>query len=276
MSIYLNLIQKKLKIKLLILIAILFIACDPESAVNPKAKTNKLSIEFQHFIADSLLVLNSSTYSNSLEQNFTVDKFNYFISNIILEKTDGTTFTVPQDSSYFLIKTSNKASQKITLFNIPIGNYQKIKFTIGVDSARSCMPASFRKGSLDVGGAAADMYWTWNTGYIFLKLQCMPIIPKGGDSSAAIPYVYHIGGFGGLNNPTLNNIREVNLNFNTTLPLTENSTTAKIIIKTDALKVLEGSTQVNLATTPTVMLTPFSANIANNYQNMFSIIQIIN
>ena len=84
MSIYLNLIQKKLKIKHLILIAILFVACDPESAVSPKSKTNKLSIEFQHFIADSLLVLNSSTYSNSLEQNFTVDKFNYFISNIIL------------------------------------------------------------------------------------------------------------------------------------------------------------------------------------------------
>lgn len=276
MSIYLNLIQRKLKIKHLILIAILFVSCNPESAVSPMAKTNKLSIEFQHFIADSLLVLNSSTYSNSLEQNFTVDKFNYFISNIVLEKTDGTKYTVPQDSSYFLIKTANKASQKISIANIPIGNYQKIKFTLGVDSARSTMPASFRKGSLDVGGAAADMYWTWNTGYIFLKLQCMPIIPKGGDSSSAIPYVYHIGGFGGLNNPTLNNIREVNLNFNTSLTLTENSTTAKIIIKADALKVLEGSTQVNLATTPTVMLTPFSANIANNYQNMFSVIQIKN
>lgn len=265
-----------MKIKYLLLFVILFLACKPESAINPATKTNKLSIEFQHFIADSLLILNNSTYSNALEQNFTVDKFNYYISNIVLEKTDGTIFTVPQDSSYFLIKTSNKTSQKISLSNIPVGNYQKIKFIIGVDSARSCMPASFRKGSLDIGGAAADMYWTWNTGYIFLKLQCMPIIPKGGDSSAAIPYVYHIGGFGGLNNPTLNNIREVSLNFNNSLQLTENSTTAKLIIKADALKVLEGNTQVNLATTPTVMLTPYSANIANNYQNMFSIIQIIN
>ena len=266
----------KNKLRLLLITAVFFAHCKPESPAIPATQKNTIAIKFNHYIADSLLVLNTSNYSNSIEQNFTVDKFNYFISNIILEKTDGTTYTVPQDSSYFLIKTANKASQKITIANIPIGNYQKIKFTIGVDSARSTMPASFRKGSLDVGGAAADMYWTWNTGYIFLKLQCMPIIPKGGDSSSAIPYVYHIGGFGGLNNPTLNNIREVNLNFNTSLTLTENSTTAKIIIKADALKVLEGSTQVNLATTPTVMLTPYSANIANNYQNMFSIIQIIN
>jgi hypothetical protein len=68
----------------------------------------------------------------------------------------------------------------------------------------------------------------------------------------------------------------VNLNFGENLNLIANSPTAKINIKADALKVIEGSTQVNLNSTPTVMLTPFSANIANNYQNMFSIIQIIN
>ena len=268
--------QLKNKLRLLLITAVFFAHCKPESPAIPATQTSTIAISFNHFIADSLLVLNTKNYSNSIEQNFTVDKFNYFISNIILEKTDGTNYIVPQDSCYFLIKSSNKASQNISIKNIPVGNYRKISFMIGVDSARSCMPASARTGALDVGAAAADMYWTWNTGYIFLKLQCMPIIPKGGDSSSAIPYVYHIGGFGGLNNPTLNNIREVNLNFNTSLTLTENSTTAKIIIKADALKVLEGSTQVNLATTPTVMLTPYSANIANNYQNMFSIIQIIN
>jgi len=68
----------------------------------------------------------------------------------------------------------------------------------------------------------------------------------------------------------------VNLNLGENLNLIANSATAKINIKADALKVIEGSTQVNLNSTPTVMLTPFSANIANNYQNMFSIINIIN
>jgi hypothetical protein len=270
--------MKQLKNKLLLLLftAVFFAHCKPESPAIPTTQTSTIAISFNHFIADSLLVLNTKNYSNSIEQNFTVDKFNYFISNIILEKTDGSNYIVPQDSCYFLIKTSNKASQNISIKNIPVGNYRKISFIIGVDSARSCMPASARTGALDVGAAAADMYWTWNTGYIFLKLQCMPIIPKGGDSSVVIPYVYHIGGYGGLNNPTLNNIRLVNLNFGENLNLIANSTTAKINIKADALKVIEGSTQVNLNSTPTVMLTPFSANIANNYQNMFSIINIIN
>ncbi len=266
----------KNKLLLLLITAVFFAHCKPESPVIPATQTSTIALSFNHFIADSLLVLNTKNYSNSIEQNFTVDKFNYFISNIILEKTDGTLYIVPQDSCYFLIKSSKKASQNINIKNIPVGNYRKILFMIGVDSARSCMPASARTGTLDVGAAAADMYWTWNTGYIFLKLQCMPIIPKGGDSSAVIPYVYHIGGYGGLNNPTLNNIRLVNLNFGENLNLIANSSTAKINIKVDALKVLEGSTQVNLNSTPTVMLTPFSANIANNYQNMFSIINITN
>mgnify|MGYP000082378142 FL=1 len=270
--------MKQLKNKLLLLLftAVFFAHCKPESPAIPATQTSTIAISFNHFIADSLLVLNTKNYSNSIEQNFTVDKFNYFISNIILEKIDGTNYIVPQDSCYFLIKSSNKASQNISIKNIPVGNYRKMSFMIGVDSARSCMPASARTGALDVGAAAADMYWTWNTGYIFLKLQCMPIIPKGGDSSAVIPYVSHIGGYGGLNNPTLNNIRLVNLNLGENLNLIANSATAKINIKADALKVIEGSTQVNLNSTPTVMLTPFSANIANNYQNMFSIINIIN
>ena len=68
----------------------------------------------------------------------------------------------------------------------------------------------------------------------------------------------------------------MHLNFGENLNLIANSTTAQITIKADVLKVLEGSTQVNLNSTPTVMLTPFSANIANNYQNMFSIINITN
>jgi hypothetical protein len=270
--------MKALKSKLFVLLitVVFFAQCKPESPAVPATQTNTIAIKFNHYIADSLLVLNTVNYSNSIEQNFTVDKFNYFISNIILEKTDGTNYIVPQDSCYFLIKSSNKASQNINIKNIPAGNYCKISFMIGVDSARSCMPASARTGALNVGAAAADMYWTWNTGYIFLKLQCMPIIPKGGDSSAAIPYVYHIGGYGGLNNPTLNNIRLVHLNFGENLNLIANSTTAQITIKADALKVLEGSTQVDLNNTPTVMLTPYSANIANNYQNMFSITHITN
>jgi len=158
--------MKQLKNKLLLLLftAVFFAHCKPESPAIPATQTSTIAISFNHFIADSLLVLNTKNYSNSIEQNFTVDKFNYFISNIILEKIDGTNYIVPQDSCYFLIKSSNKASQNISIKNIPVGNYRKMSFMIGVDSARSCMPASARTGALDFGAAAADMYWTWNTG----------------------------------------------------------------------------------------------------------------
>ncbi len=266
-----------MKIKFIISILFLFsvISCkkENETTANPAAKTGSLTIQIDHTVGDSNLILNKSVHTNVLEQNFTINKFNYFISNIKLKKEDGSFFTIPQDSSYFLIKESDTSTLSFKLNNIPVGNYQSIQFIIGVDSARSTMPAELRTGVLDVAGKAADMYWVWNTGYIFLKLQCMPIIPRGTDSSSVIPYVYHIGGFGGLNNPTLNNLRTANIDFNSTLII---NNTSKLFLKADALKVLEGTTNINFISTPTVMLTPFSKNIADNYQSMFSFMKIEN
>jgi hypothetical protein len=77
--------MKQLKNKLfaLIITAVFFAHCKPESPAIPASQKSSIAISFNHYIADSLLVLNTKNYSNSIEQNFTVDKFNYFISWII-------------------------------------------------------------------------------------------------------------------------------------------------------------------------------------------------
>src|SRR5215217_9572052 len=78
----------------------------------------KLRIEFDNVVGDKNLVLDGVTYKNASGEDFIVTKFNYFISNIKLTKADGSVFTVPQDSSYFLIKEDTKASQFVTLNNV--------------------------------------------------------------------------------------------------------------------------------------------------------------
>src|SRR5690606_20878888 len=112
-----------------------------------------------------------------------------YISNIKLQTNSGVEYVVPQDSGYFLIMEDEPSSQVITLSNVPAGDYDKITFTIGVDSLRSTMDISKRTGVLDPTQGHDGMYWTWNSGYIFFKMEgTSPAAPADQDHK----FYYHI------------------------------------------------------------------------------------
>ena len=118
------------------------------------------------------------------------------------------------------------------------------------------------------------MYWVWNSGYIFLKLEGTSTVLPAADNA----FFYHIGGFGGYNSPTINNIKSITLtSTGAAAEVRKNKPEAPHIhILADALKVLNGPTPISIAANPMVMFNPFSVNIANNYQSMFKIDHIHN
>ncbi|MFN5704605.1 MAG: MbnP family protein [bacterium] len=264
--------MKKGYIYILLIFISVFTACKKDE-VEP-SNNFSLKVNIDNVYGEQELVLDSMIYSNQFEQSFKVKKFNYFISNIVLVNENNEDYVVPQDESYFLIKEIDKPSHQFSINNLPLGTYTKIKFLIGVDSLRNTKSIAERIGVLDVGAYAADMYWTWNQGYIFLKLELHQSKPKG-DTTNAIPYVYHIGGFGGMNTPTVNNLRTVELDLTNKIVGVKNSS-SNLYLKVDAEKVIRGNYEVDLDRYPTVMLTPFSKNIADNYKNMFSVITVAN
>jgi hypothetical protein len=125
-------------------------------------KTANLQIQFRHVINNEIIKLDNVTYVNDLGQTYTVSKFKYYIGQIRLRKTDGKEFLVDE---YFLIDEEDEASKTVSLENIPAGEYEAISFILGVDSLRNCSGA--QSGALD---PFKGMFWSWNTGYIFLKL----------------------------------------------------------------------------------------------------------
>lgn len=238
-------------------------ACKDENPSNE----GSLTIEFQHFFGTAPLKIGSS-YTNSSNETFTLTTFDYFVSNIVLQKADGSSYIVPQESSYFLIKLSEGNKSLIHLNNIPLGDYKSITFMIGIDSLRNTMEPARRTGALDIGGRAEGMYWTWNTGYIFLKME---------GNSEAVPdtqdkrFYFHIGGYGGYSTPTINNLRTVKIDFpqeNLKIAAGKNSL---LHLKVDASKIFSTPNTIKIADNPNVMFSPFSANIADNYANMFSL-----
>lgn len=247
-----------------------FVSCnDDEPAVDPTT-TGSLRIEFDNVAGDRDLALNTATYKNAAGENFTVSMLNYYVSNIKLLKADGSSFTVPQDSSYFLIRESNAESQEVTLNNVPAGEYMSIAFIIGVDSLKSVLDKSKQKGILDQSSGPTNeegMYWDWNPGYIFLKME-------GSADSAKSPngkYYYHIGGFGGLNVKTINNLRTVKVDFGGKKAIVTKELSPEVHLLADVLKIFSGSTQLSISKNTTVMFDPYSKNIADNYVNMFSL-----
>lgn len=231
-------------------------------------KTGSLAIKFDNFVGNDPVSLKNKTYKNAAGEEFNITLLQYYVSNIQLVRKDGSVYTLPQDDSYFLIRESNPASKTITLNNIPQGKYVGLRFVIGIDSARSASEIAYRKGCLDVAGEAQDMYWAWNSGYIFVKME-------GSSPQSTLKeniFMYHIGLFGGIGDKkTLNNIKVADLNFgNETLKVKAGKTIAQVQVKTDASKILNGATTVSIAKNPSVMGGPYSAKIANNYQDMFS------
>lgn len=260
------------KISLLFALSlIIFASCKKEKAEPQYNDLNlaPLSIEFDNIVGGQNLYLNTGSYTNAANETFSVSLLQYFISNIKVKKADGTEYTVPQDSSYFLIKEGD-ASASEALVNVPEGDYTSLTFTIGVDSLRSTMDVSRRTGVLDPSGGMDDgMYWTWNSGYIFFKMEGLssaaPLDPSGQNK-----FRFHIGGFGGYSAPTVNNIRTVTLNLEERgIALVRKGRNSNIHLLVDIGKVMDGSNQVSIAQNPTVMFSEFSLLISQNYSQMF-------
>lgn len=229
-------------------LAVGFWGCEEKSdaevlAIDPSGKGN-LTLEFDNIVGGTNLALGGAKYKNSFGEEYTVDVLNYFVSNVELKKADGTTYKVP--NSYYLIRESDVSTQLVKLTDVPQGDYTGVNFTIGVDSAKSVSPVTERTGALDPGatGQAADMYWSWNSGYIFVRLE---------GTSSAVPadlnhqFAFHTGGFGGMTGRTVNNLRSVSL----TMPAT--ATVRALIAPTvhllaDVAKIMDGPAKISLTT----------------------------
>lgn len=256
---------------ILSLFAISFASCkkEKEEPIYNDTKLAPLSIEFDNIVGGQNLYLNTGSYVNAAGETFSVSLLQYFISNISFSKADGTTYIVPQDSSYFLIKEGDINLSK-ALVNVPEGDYTSVTFTVGVDSLRSTMDVSKRTGVLDPSGGMEDgMYWGWNSGYIFFKMEgisdAAPVDPSGQRK-----YRYHIGGFGGYSAPTLNNIKIVTLDLTAAGPaLVRQGRNSNIHLMVDIGKVMGGINTISIADNPTVMFSEASQKIADNYMTMF-------
>jgi hypothetical protein len=166
------------------------------------------------------------TYSNMAGENFQVNLLKYYVSNVELLEGTEVKYTVPE--SYFLVDQSKPESRILQIPDVPAGSYTGVRFLLGVDSTRNV--SGSQTGALD---PANGMFWTWNTGYIFFKLEGSSPASSNGE------LIYHIGGFSEI--MKTNAIRRHEVSFNGNALAVNGSKEAKVFLKADILKLFEGS-----------------------------------
>lgn len=213
---------------------------------NPAVTT----IQFRHRVGAKELQLFDETYTNAFGEPFVVSKFKYYISHITVTDINNRETALPND--YYLVNEEDSTSKVIQLpAAAPLAS---ISFMIGVDSARNV--AGVQTGSLDPVNA---MFWTWNSGYVFAKLE-------GQSDASAAPahsFSWHVGGFRQKENAC----RKITL-----LLQKEINHRNVIVVNADILKWFDAVHPLKIAGTP-VCHQPgaLAMQIADNYSAMFSI-----
>lgn len=269
------------KILTIITIAsILFTSCKKDNNIPDFDEQNlaPLSVEFDNIVGGRTLTFDNTAvpYTNAAGEKFTISMAQYFISNIKVTTTAGKEYTVPQDSSYFLIRGADRAT-RFTKVSVPEGDYSKLTFVLGVDSLRSTMSVDKRTGVLDPatgGHAGGGMYWGWNSGYIFFKFEGNSDVitdDQQGDPTGKKQFKYHIGGFGGYSAPTINNIKTITIDLNNAgIARVRKDRHSNIHLFVDLMKAFNGSNAFSIKEHPNVMFSEYSTRIAKNLTELFT------
>ncbi|MFM9056381.1 MAG: MbnP family protein [Bacteroidota bacterium] len=183
---------------ILALFTVILAGCKDDEPGTPKTSGTVL-VDLTNVVGSVNLDETGATwYTNAAGESFNVTRLKYYLSNFELIRNDEVKYTL--DNGYFLVDESNQATTVLELPDVPPGQYDKIRFLIGVDSTRNVSGA--QTGALD---PANGMFWTWSTGYIFYKLEGKSPASANVDST----FNYHIAGFRESNNT--NSLRWVEL-----------------------------------------------------------------
>lgn len=154
--------MKLLNLVWVVLMVVGVSSCKKQSVKCPN-ETKDVSIRVNNKVGNNSLSFGNLVHQNAAGDMYSIDMLKYFMSNMVLKADNGNEVKY---NNYELIDASDEASMWLPLKELPYGKYTSLKFNLGIDSVRN--HSGPQDGDLDTKNG---MIWTWNTGYIFLKLK---------------------------------------------------------------------------------------------------------
>jgi|JI6StandDraft_1071083.scaffolds.fasta_scaffold07275_3 hypothetical protein len=176
---------------LLAFASLIFSSCKEkgkEQIIEEADQPTKVSVQFHPMWQDEAFQMEGVYYDN-FGNRIRVDKFMHYMSNLELTNEAGDDILL---KDFYLMDFFNENKME---FEIPAGNYKKLKFGIGVPEAynKDQDPSQYANSHpLSVAGSQG-MFWTWNTGYIFLKFEGKADTTGVDGNELLWPVAIHVG-----------------------------------------------------------------------------------
>jgi hypothetical protein len=216
----------------------------------------RVTIKFDNKVGSQDLKLSDSDskvfpYVNSMNQEFALTKFGYYITQIELSNGNQPLWRDEINSAakasevrgFYQIIEGAAESQNITLAGVEEGSYTHLRFTVGIPE--EVVQEGAQGGILDLAEGA--WFWNWNSGYIGMVIEGVaPDSQEEGDEFHSDNQIsYHIGGWRevepaeGEMPMLVNNVKQIELELPSLLVVQEGRT-PQIHMIVDILKLLEG------------------------------------
>lgn len=177
--------QRSIGSLLALLTVLFFTSCDPEEKPTPVDSGANVIVKTVY--GDEPFVL-GQVYTDPLGHRIRIDAFKGYISGLTLHGEQGS----KQVKDFIL--NDFTASSSFTV-NMDPGQLDSITFGLGVpqDYNLHVDPSTYANSHpLSVQGAQG-MFWSWNTGYIFVKLEGKADLEGVEGNPLLDPIAFHIG-----------------------------------------------------------------------------------
>ena len=150
------------KMMLAALLAFLLIA--NYSCKDDEKQSGFVSIYLDHDVAGQALEFDNIKYASKAGHPYSVVRLKYYVSNVTLHNTDGTTFEI-KDVHYR--DAAETDTRSFSTDNVPSGTYDKISFVYGLDETINV------DGGLPNTQTNINMEWPipGDQGYHYMKLE---------------------------------------------------------------------------------------------------------
>lgn len=236
--------MKKLQYRLFaVAIAATLFSCSNDNN-NDTTGNGKIILEFDNAYGANDLILNTQENTTSNNEVLKINTIKYLISNVVLTKADGTTFTYPKSKSFFIADEASSTGHEFELEDLPAADYIKVQFNVGASDEQ-----------LKSTNPAITDFLTFEGSFTSTT------------QTTATPFAIHTA------KTTSNTNNLITLNF-PTKALVRSTITPEVHLITDLSKILDGPNKIKLSGTT------FDANVlillTQNLETMFRVDHVHN
>ena len=105
------------------------------TACRPKAETSTLEVLVDYSVNGGSLEVDTLKFVNEAGNHFMINEIQWFISRIELQDKAGTWVPFRNDDNLYYLDTDLPETHQILSEALPVGTYQAIRFTFGLDEA---------------------------------------------------------------------------------------------------------------------------------------------